>query len=74
LQISKNDIYDNSAYNLSLGEKQFWDLDIPGNYWGSDDPEKIAETIFDRGRDKSLGQVIYTPFAARKISAPGIDR
>ena len=73
LKISGNNIYANSVYNLSLGEKQFWDLEIAGNYWGSATHEEIAATIFDHRRDDSLGQVIFTPFAAEKL-AVGIKR
>ncbi|MEN8135597.1 MAG: right-handed parallel beta-helix repeat-containing protein [Thermodesulfobacteriota bacterium] len=72
LKISNNNIYDNFAYNMSLGEKQFWDLDIPGNYWGSDSSEVIGARIFARNRDKSLGKVLYKPFAAKRISGVGI--
>jgi hypothetical protein len=74
LKISGNNIYGNSSYNLSLGEKQFWNLEIGGNYWGSTNPAEIAETIFDQRRDDSLGQVIFTPFADRKIAGAGIKR
>ena len=72
LDISNNNIYDNFAYNLSLGEKQFWDLDIAGNYWGSDSSEIIGARIFDWNRDMSLGKVILKPFAAKRISGAGI--
>ncbi|MCK4839263.1 MAG: right-handed parallel beta-helix repeat-containing protein [Desulfobulbaceae bacterium] len=72
LDISNNNIYDNFAYNLNLGEKQFWDLDMAGNYWGSDNREVIGARIFARNRDKSLGKVIYKPFAAKRISGAGI--
>jgi hypothetical protein len=72
LKISNNNIYDNFAYNLSLGEKQFWDLDMTGNYWGDDSSEVIGARIFDRNRDKSLGKVLYKPFAAKRISSAGI--
>lgn len=72
LDISSNNIYDNFAYNLSLGEKQFWDLDMAGNYWGSDKSEVIGARIFDRNRDKSLGKVIFKPFAATRFAGAGI--
>jgi hypothetical protein len=74
LKVSGNNIYANSNYNLSLGEKQFWNLEIADNYWGSTNPEEIAATIFDRRRDESLGQVIFEPFAGKKIAEAGIKR
>jgi parallel beta-helix repeat protein len=72
LRISNNNIYDNSAYNMSLGEKQIWDLDMAGNYWGTANRERIAAGIFDRNRDETLGEVLYQPFVAAKIGAAGI--
>ncbi len=70
LKISGNNIYGNSWYNLSLGEKQFWDLEVNGNYWGSADAELIAESIFDQSRDPKLGRALYEPFL-KKRSATG---
>ncbi|MFO7606951.1 MAG: right-handed parallel beta-helix repeat-containing protein [Desulfurivibrionaceae bacterium] len=72
LEIGANNIHNNLAYNLSLGEKQLWNLDMSGNYWGSGRDELIEATIFDRHRDQSLGKVIYKPFAAEKIPSAGI--
>ena len=74
LKISGNNIYGNNAYNLSLGEKQFWNLEITDNYWGSTNSEEIAATIFDHSRDDALGQVIFEPFAAKKITNAGINK
>ncbi|HSH13503.1 MAG TPA: right-handed parallel beta-helix repeat-containing protein, partial [Desulfurivibrionaceae bacterium] len=64
LMISGNNIHDNGWYNLDLGEKQQWDLEISGNYWGAADSAAIAETIFDRRRDETLGRALFKPFAA----------
>jgi hypothetical protein len=67
LQISGNNIYDNAWYNLNLGEKQLWDLEISGNYWGSVDPEAIAEKIFDHRRDETLGRALFKPFSPERL-------
>ena len=72
LNISNNNIYDNFAYNLSLGEKQFWNLDMAGNYWGTANSEVIGARIFAQNRDNSLGKVLYKPFAIQRISSAGI--
>lgn len=63
LQISGNNIHDNKWYNLDLGEKQFWDLDISNNYWGLVNSTDIGATIFDRRRDETLGRALFEPFA-----------
>lgn len=67
LQISGNNIHDNSWYNLDLGEKQLWDLEISGNYWGSADSSLIGATIFDRRRDETLGRALFEPFAPKQF-------
>ncbi|MBU0481802.1 MAG: right-handed parallel beta-helix repeat-containing protein [Proteobacteria bacterium] len=68
LKIVGNNIYKNTGYNLNLGEKQFWDLDVTGNYWGEESSAEIGKTIFDRKRDEKLGQAIFTPFSISKFT------
>jgi len=72
LQISGNNIHHNFWYNLDLGEKQIWNLDISNNYWGYGNSKKISETIFDQRRDESLGRALFKPFAINRFatSAP----
>lgn len=70
LQISGNNIYANSWYNLNLGEKQIWNLDISNNYWGFDNQKDISATIFDQRRDESLGRALFEPFATKRFQIP----
>lgn len=65
LQISGNNIHNNGSYNLNLGEKQLWNLDITDNYWGSIHPATITATIFDHHRDETLGRALFEPFAPK---------
>jgi hypothetical protein len=71
LLIKYNNISDNSWYNVSLGEKQFWDLDMPENWWGTSDLTKIRQTLFDKRRDAALGRVILEPVAPHAIAEAG---
>jgi len=71
LLIKYNNISDNTWYNVSLGEKQFWDLDMSDNWWGSLDLLKIRQTVFDKWRDASLGSVILEPVADHAIAEAG---
>jgi hypothetical protein len=71
LLITKNNIVDNSWYNVSLGEKQFWDLDMTDNWWGTDSVSKIRQTVFDKWRDATLGSVILEPVAPHAITEAG---
>ena len=71
LLIKYNNISDNSWYNVSLGEKQFWDLDMSENWWGTSDLLKIRQTVFDKRRDAALGSVILEPVAPHAIAEAG---
>ena len=71
LLISRNNISDNFWYNVSLGEKQFWDLDMSDNWGGTSDLLKIRQTVFDKWRDATLGSVILEPVAPHAIAEAG---
>ena len=72
LVISSNNIRSNSDYNLKLGAKQLWDLNINNNWWGLNTEEKAHKTIFDQQRDPDLGQAIIEPMAKGSIPDAGI--
>ena len=67
LLITANNIYNNYWYNLSLGEKQLWDLDVTGNWWGTADAETIMHSIFDKNRQPELGKAIFKPYADEPV-------
>jgi plastocyanin len=68
LLVTSNNIYDNYWYNLSLGEKQLWDLDVTGNWWGTTDAEVIRYSIFDKNRDPQLGKALFIPYADKPVN------
>ncbi|MBI5142239.1 MAG: right-handed parallel beta-helix repeat-containing protein [Nitrospirae bacterium] len=72
LSISGNNIHDNLWYNLNLGERQSWDLDVSGNWWGSGGSMEMGIKIFDRNRDISLGSALYRPFLERPAANAGV--
>lgn len=69
LAINANNIHDNTSYDLSLGEKQLWNLDVTGNWWGTADPDEIQKRIFDQNRDSTLGQALYLPTAKTRFNS-----
>ncbi len=71
LLVTENNIYNNSLYNLSLGEKQLWDLDVTGNWWGSRDPKLIMQGIFDKDSDPELGKALFMPYADKPFADAG---
>jgi hypothetical protein len=38
-----------------------YDIDLPRNWWGTTDPDSIAEKIYDGFDDTSLGIIYYRP-------------
>ncbi len=70
LTIRHNDIAANLWYNLDLGAKQIWDLDVRNNWWGTPDPARIQQAIFDRHRDPGLGKAILLPVAGQPCTRP----
>jgi hypothetical protein len=72
LLIESNNIYYNTWYNLSLGEKQLWDLDVRNNWWGSDRPDSIKHGLFDKNLDHELGKALFIPYASSPFDNTGI--
>ncbi len=56
-KIVRNNIVDNSDYNVKLGITQHADVTLPENWWGNLSVEEITTTFFDKKQDESLGQV-----------------
>lgn len=69
--IVQNDIAGNRRYAVVLGEEVPDDVSMAGNYWGTDDPEAIAATLFDGRKDDYLGKVLFTPVADAPVSPAG---
>ncbi len=66
LAINRNDLYDNSDYNIRVGDFNDEDVDARENYWGRGDP---AETILDGRKEKGIGMVHYEPFSRKPCVA-----
>lgn len=64
LMITDNNIHDNRDYDLKLGAKQMWDLDVRGNWWGEGDGR-----IYDHAIDPELGRALTAPRAAAPLPA-----
>ncbi len=73
LLIESNNIYYNTWYNLSLGAKQLWDLDVKNNWWGSVRPDSIKHGIFDKNLDPELGKALFIPYADKPFKKAGIN-
>jgi parallel beta-helix repeat protein len=72
VRIAGNNIA-NRAYNVKMGEEQREDLDFRGNWWGSADPAKIAEGLFDKRREPGIGRVLFEPFLEKAVEPCGLE-
>ncbi len=72
-ELTENNIYGNSRYNFKMGFLQKGDVEVPGNWWGTDDPGAVGESIFDGRDEPGLGKVGYEPFSPVEISPAGPD-
>ena len=61
-RISDNTIVDSREAQVVLGEEVPDDLLLPGNYWGSVDPQEIRSHFFDGQQSDYLGTVRFEPF------------
>ncbi|MBE0502472.1 MAG: hypothetical protein IBX47_13675, partial [Desulfuromonadales bacterium] len=66
-----NTFEQNRYGNVILGEEVPDDFRLPGNYWGSTEPEQIAATFYDGRRDEAIGRVIFTPFLPKPAVGSG---
>lgn len=70
--VRENRIHDNAGYDFKLGNRQRNDIPMQGNWWGTDDPARIREKIFDHRIEPELGRVLFEPFLS--VPPPVIDR
>lgn len=70
-RVTFNNIHDNKEYNVALAETQAADIDASGNYWGTINPQTIAETIFDKRRDAEVAEVKFEPVSKRPVEGAG---
>jgi hypothetical protein len=68
INITDNDIYGNTQYNLklSLGDSETkLDVNATDNYWGTGDEDAIVHSIYDGKNDPNLGSVTFVPFTGQ---------
>jgi parallel beta-helix repeat protein len=74
LTIRENNIFDNSRFNIRIGDfNRKKDVDARDNWWGPGDP---SDTLFDEKNEPDIGYVIYEPYAREpfKLDIPVFDR
>jgi len=71
LVITGNNIHANRDYNLKLGAKQMWDLQVGGNWWGTPRKQEAAPLVYDQADDPELGRALLAPMAPAPITGAG---
>ena len=57
-----NNIYGNTNLTITLdGSRWPTDMNIPNNWWGTTDTNKIAQSIYDSRTNSGVGTVNFTP-------------
>ena len=64
LTITRNNIFDNSGYNIRVGDFNDEDVAARDNWWGSTDP---LPTFFDGRNEPGIGTVLYEPFRSEPV-------
>jgi hypothetical protein len=78
IQVTYNNIQENSNYNIYLGPNARYDVNASYNWWGTTDTQAISQKIHDSKDDFNLGTVTFEPFltepnpAAVPSASPGI--
>jgi hypothetical protein len=70
--LKKNNVCNNHEYNFKIGESHSPDIDVSNNWWGSIKRETIEKSIFDKKKEETLGQVIYSPYLLEPVRNAGI--
>ncbi len=72
LKIRRNNIFDNSEYNVRVGDFNDEDVDAKDNWWGRAAP---TEKIYDARREPGIGKVKFEPYSKErfKIDVSGGD-
>ena len=63
--ISYNNIYGSKDYNFRLVDIRD-NINASYNYWGTNDENKISQSILDYKKDFNLGNVTFTPFLTQE--------
>lgn len=58
--VNSNIIYNNAKYNMYLDQED--DFDAKGNYWGTDNIDRLEYFNYDKLDDSSLGKIINDNF------------
>jgi nitrous oxidase accessory protein NosD len=65
LNITRSNLFRNSAYNIRIGDFNNEDVKAAGNWWGNVNP---SATFFDARNEPDIGHILFEPFSNERIS------
>lgn len=68
LQLEYNNIYKNQTYDIATAEAQDFPVNAANNWFGTTNPEKIREMVFDKNDDEELAEITFQPFLQKPVN------
>ncbi|MDY0352215.1 MAG: right-handed parallel beta-helix repeat-containing protein [Desulfobulbaceae bacterium] len=67
MQLEHNNIYNNRSYDIAVAEAQDFPVNAPNNWFGTTDPVRIADRLFDRDDDADVAEIVIQPVLAGPV-------
>jgi hypothetical protein len=67
LRLEYNNIYNNRTYDIATAEAQDFPVNASNNWFGTTNPEKIQEMLFDKNDDPELAEIAFQPFLTQAV-------
>ena len=61
-----NNIFNNSRFDLQMGEFNSGNINVTNNWWGEKGP-----SIFDEAQEPGIGRAVYEPYADKRFKVQG---
>jgi hypothetical protein len=66
--LEQNNIYNNRSYDIAVAEAQDFPVNAANNWFGTTDPGKIAEKLFDRNDDPEVAEIRIQPVLTKPVA------
>jgi parallel beta-helix repeat protein len=68
MQLEHNNIYNNRSYDIAVAEAQDFPVNAANNWFGTTDPAKIAEKLFDKNDDPEVSEIQIHPLLTKPVA------
>jgi parallel beta-helix repeat protein len=66
--LENNNIYNNRSYEIAVAEAQDFPVNAANNWFGTTDPAKIAEKLFDKNDDPEVAEIQIHPLLTKPVA------